>query len=451
MKMLALTGAITVALISMPVHAGDSQQDADRPTRERVRQADPAQGNPPNRRYGMGMAPPRGGEEYLPVLTVVEGQVAAEAGVEVEDRITHMNGMAVGELSREALVAALRGTPLTIVVDRGGERLTFEMSLADADATPPAPPTPEQVAAYGGAALELADLLEQRYLYAEVGSAYAARLREDAAAGHYATMAGPTAFAEQLTADLAEVSVDQHLRVRAADGNVPGMRQGGSADPESLGVRESGWLQDDIAFMRISMMPETPAATEWADAFMREHAEARALILDLRSCRGGTLAMMNGFLPYLYDQPTHLLTMDMRPAADQEMVDWLDGTPELRRVETDGSVVRWEHVIEPADGARPEMPVYVLTDFTASACEHLTQALKSTGRATVVGATTRGAGHFVNFHDFGDGFSVVLPIGRTFDPATGEDWEGDGIAPDVVVDPQEAEAVALEMILASDT
>lgn len=32
------------------------------------------------------------------------------------------------------------------------------------------------------------------------------------------------------------------------------------------------------------------------------------------------------------------------------------------------------------------MPVYVLTDFTASASEHLTQALKSTGRATVVGA-----------------------------------------------------------------
>ena len=450
MKMLILAAAFTVALICTPVHAGDSQQDADLRAGERVRQAESAQVNPPNRRYGIGMAPPRGGEEHLEVLRVIEGQVAAEAGVEVDDRITHVNGVPVAELSREALVAALRGTPLTIVVDRSGERLTFEMSLAGPGAGPPAPPTPEQAAAYRDAALELADLLEQRYLYAEVGAAYAARLREDAAAGRYAAMADPVAFAEQLTADLADVSVDQHLRVLTAGGSVPGMRQEGS-DPESLGIRESGWLQDEIAFMRISMMPETPAAQEWADTFMREHSSARALILDLRHCLGGTLAMMNGFLPYLYDEPTHLLTMDMRPAADQEMVQWLDGTPELRRVETDGSVIRWEHVIEPADGARPEMPVYVLTDFTASACEHLTQALKSTGRATVVGATTRGAGHFVNFHDFGDGYSVVLPIGRTYDPATGDDWEGDGIAPDVVVDPPEAEAAALDMILASNT
>jgi C-terminal processing protease CtpA/Prc len=430
-------------------HAGERQPNTDVPAREQVRRVEPLPANPPNRRYGIGMAPPRGGEEYLSVLMVTEGQVAEEAGVEVNDRITHLNGVPVAELSREELVAALRGTPLTLVVDRNGELLTFEMSL-EGDATLPAPPTPEEVAAYRAAALELADLLEQRYLYAEVGAAYATRLREDSDAGRYATMTDPASFAEQLTADLAGVSLDQHLRVLAPGRETPGVRTVGS-DSESLGIRESGWLQDDIAFMRISMMPETAAATEWADSFMREHAGARALILDLRHCRGGTLAMMNGFLPYLYDEPTHLLTMDMRPAADQEMAQWLDGTPELRRVETDGSVIRWEHVVEPAEGARPEMPVYVLTDMTASACEHLTQALKSTGRATVIGATTRGAGHFVAFHDFGDGYSVILPIGRTYDPATGEDWEGDGIAPDVTVDPADAEATALSLIAAADS
>jgi C-terminal processing protease CtpA/Prc len=254
-----------------------------------------------------------------------------------------------------------------------------------------------------------------------------------------------SSFAEQLTTDLAAVSHDAHLRVLPRAG---GLQQAVSGDPDTAapGVRESGWLDDKVAFARISMMPDTPAAQAWGDLFMREHADATALILDLRMCLGGTVAMMNGFLPYLYDAPTHLLTMDMRPGADQETEDWFDDTPELRRVETDGSVVRWEHWIEPNEAAKPDMPVYVLTDTTASACEHLTAALKATDRATVIGATTSGAGHFVAFHEFGDGYSVILPIGRTFDPITGSGWEGDGISPHIAVDPRDAEAEALLLI-----
>ena len=126
--------------------------------------------------------------------------------------------------------------------------------------------------------------------------------------------------------------------------------------------------------------------------------------------------------------------------------EWFDGIHELRRVETEDDVLRWEHWIEPSDAPRPDLPVYVLTDFTASACEHLTAALRATDRATIIGATTQGAGHFVAFHEFGDGFTVVLPIGRTYDPETGEGWEGDGISPDVAVDPADAEAEALRRI-----
>jgi C-terminal processing protease CtpA/Prc len=427
----------------LPQDTGDR---ADVP-REPASRTEAIEANPPSRRYGIGMAPPRGGEEYLTVLMVTDGDVAAEAGVKINDRITHVNGEPVSKLSRDEFVAALRGTPLTLIVDRDGAELTFEMSLGGASA--PTPPTAEEVAAYEQAALELAELLEQRYLYPEVGAAYAERLHAGVAGDRYSTAADPSALAFQLTADLADVSEDGHLRVLTTGRGMTAGTSPSGSDPESLGVRESGWLQDGVAFARISMMPDTPEAQEWADAFMRQHAEASALILDLRLCRGGTLAMMNGLLPYLFDAPTHLLTMEMRPGADPETEEWFDRTPELRRVETDGSVLRWEHVIEPAEGAKPDMPVYVLTDMTASACEHLTQALKSTDRATIIGATTRGAGHFVAFHDFGDAYSVILPIGRTYNPETGDGWEGDGIAPDVVVDPADAEAAALGMIAES--
>ena len=37
-----------------------------------------------------------------------------------------------------------------------------------------------------------------------------------------------------------------------------------------------------------------------------------------------------------------------------------------------------------------------------------------------------------------------MPVGRTYDIKTGKDWEGDGIAPDIAVDPKQALVVALE-------
>ena len=94
---------------------------------------------------------------------------------------------------------------------------------------------------------------------------------------------------------------------------------------------------------------------------------------------------------------------------------------------------------------RPDMPVYVLTGFTGSACEHLTMALKATGRATVIGGRTGGAGHYSTIVELPGDYSLMLPIGRTYDPRTGEGWEIVGIEPDIAVDPEMAEARALEL------
>jgi hypothetical protein len=38
-----------------------------------------------------------------------------------------------------------------------------------------------------------------------------------------------------------------------------------------------------------------------------------------------------------------------------------------------------------------------------------------------------------------------MPVGRTYDIKTGKDWEGDGIAPNIAIDPKQALVVALEM------
>ena len=69
--------------------------------------------------------------------------------------------------------------------------------------------------------------------------------------------------------------------------------------------------------------------------------------------------------------------------------------------------------------------------------------MKRTGRATIVGEPTAGAGHYGGFRPIGEHFAAFIPVGRTFDPDTGEDWEGDGVAPDVAVPAAAALAEAL--------
>ena len=75
----------------------------------------------------------------------------------------------------------------------------------------------------------------------------------------------------------------------------------------------------------------------------------------------------------------------------------------------------------------------------------MTLALKRTHRATIIGETTAGAGHYGGQVEIGDKFQAFIPVGRTFDPDTGKDWEGTGVAPDVAVSADKALDEALTL------
>jgi C-terminal processing protease CtpA/Prc len=421
-------------------------------------------------------------EEPPRIMMVEPGSLAEQAGLRAYDVVVSLNGLSLAEHG-SALGALMRGSePLVFVVQRGDESLTLTIGSPQAPRSDREPvvreyeqvvPEYEQEALeYEQVALELAHVLEARYLFPDRGVQYAEALRTNVTAGRYASSAEPMAFARQVTTELNALAEDRHLVVRAPGAPAPGrqvIRQGPDGGSPSEGERpggrqmvrrvpggpgavmpeavtESGWLNDEVAFMRIGLMPQSEELKAWAAAFMEEHAAAEALILDLRMCRGGTIDMMNGFLPYLYEEETHLLTMDTRPGAAPGVEERFDELPELRRAETDEDVLRWHHTIVPSATAnKPDMPVYVLTGFTGSACEHLTMALKATGRATVVGRRTGGAGHYSTLVTLHGGYSLMLPIGRTYDPRTGVGWELLGIEPDVAVDPSVAEARALEL------
>ncbi len=313
-------------------------------------------------------------------------------------------------------------------------------------------------------AIDLAKRLESDFVYPEQGKRYAAALRSNANTGAYDAIKGAE-LAHRLSDDLQGVAVDGHLRVMfegvgggpqiiikrppdAAGGPPAGERKPvmiKMTPPPT--IEHAGWIAPGIAFVRFNLFPGDPETVEAARKFMATHASAKAIIFDVRTHRGGGLAEMDEIFPWLFTKPTHLLSMATRKSVDEAGGSPIAGVPTLRVVPADPNFVTREHWVTPGKDKRlKKAKVFVLTSgFSASAAEHFVLALKQTKRAKIVGRTTYGANHFGGDQDLGSGYTVFLPVGRAYDPQTGKDWEGVGIAPDIDVAPEEALIKALTL------
>lgn len=301
-------------------------------------------------------------------------------------------------------------------------------------------------------ATELAQRLEESYVFPDVAHHYAEMLRANAASGAYDGFTSGRALAARLTADLRAVSPDAHLRVRVGAPLWPARRVVAKGSAEAppprpsfpfKPIEEARWLAPGIAYIRFNVFPGDPETVAAARQFMIDHAGARVIIFDNRTHHGGGLAEMNAMFPYLFGKPATLVTMDTRASVDRADH---DRHQMERLVPGPAGIVRREHYVLPSKtekrlfGAK----VFVLTSgATASAAEHMTLALKHTHRATIVGETTAGAGHYGSEQAIRDKFAVFIPVGRSFDPDTGKDWEGGGVAPDVAVPADQALTEAL--------
>lgn len=290
-----------------------------------------------------------------------------------------------------------------------------------------------------------AALLERDYVYPETGKRYAAAIRAAIAAGGYAALSGD-ALAKALDAAVNGVSPDGHLRVRPPEGSTPAAPPAGSAAPVALPpIEQPGWIAPGIAYVRFNLFPMDAAVTAQTAKFMADHADAQAIIFDIRTHRGGGLEQMDVIFPWLFDKPTRLVTMATRASVDAAGGSPIAGVPTLRRVGGDPGMVAREHWATPNGDARlRDAKILVLTSgASGSAAEHFALAMKHTGRGTLVGSATGGANHFGYSDELGGGFMAFIPVGRTYDPVTRKDWEGDGVAPDIAVAPADALVRAL--------
>ena len=137
-----------------------------------------------------------------------------------------------------------------------------------------------------------AALLESDYVYPETGKRYAAALRAGIAAGRYADLTGE-ALGQAIDRDVNAVSPDGHLRLRVPEtAAAAGAVAGGAAStprPPKVPVEQAGWIAPGIAFVRFNVFPMDADVTAQAAKFMADHADAKAIIFDIRTHNGGGL------------------------------------------------------------------------------------------------------------------------------------------------------------------
>ena len=284
---------------------------------------------------------------------------------------------------------------------------------------------------------DLAVALEENYVFPDKGKAYAAMLRSALAAGKYATFADAETFARTVTDDLQAAHKDKHVRLRPVSDEMRARRRApGGGPPATSTVAKAGWLADGVAYIDLRGLPGNEATLADVRKFLAAHGEAKNLIIDVRHNGGGGLAEMNLIFAQIFAKPTTLVTMDIRRAIEEKHGSIFGDDPLLRKVDAPATIVRREHIVTPAvaQSALRNAKVYLLTSSkTFSAAEHLSLSLKRTHRATLIGEATGGGAHFGGMAPMGANYAAFIPAGRTFDPDTGQSWEGTGVAPDIAV------------------
>jgi hypothetical protein len=282
----------------------------------------------------------------------------------------------------------------------------------------------------------LATSLEESFVFPEVGKKYASALRSKLASGGYSSFADSRAFAEAVTADLQAVHPDGHLRVGRAPPQAGGGPRPGGRPFDFEPIEKAGWLAEGVAYIGFSLFPGDEPTLAKLKTFLAEHKDAKTLIIDARGHHGGGLAEMDMMFPYFFAKPQTLVQMDTRIAVEEKHGSPLEDGPTLVKVKGPDGVVRRSHNVIPGGevtGLRNAKIFLLVSKNTASAAEHLALSLKRTGRATLIGETTAGAGHYGGMVPLGHGYASFIPVGRTFDPDTNQGWEGTGVKPDVEV------------------
>ena len=267
--------------------------------------------------------------------------------------------------------------------------------------------------------------LKQHYHFKEQTNNVITHIDNNWNTGHYTSLNTREAFTNELSKDLKEIAKDNHLNFFYTTADIAKENAKGPEMPWGLmntkflnnGLNKVEILAGDIGYMRIQ-------AFGWMDeiapAAFKFLAGTKALIIDLRGNGGGMLS--NLIASYLLpEDSTHLIT-----------IFWNDRTDSI-------------FTYRKLNGPRYlDKPVYLLTDKgTFSSAEEFAYDLQALKRVIVVGESTGGGanpGGLVPIHTFSDSsrLDLFVSMAHVENAITRSNWEGNGVQPDIISNPNDA-------------
>ena len=246
--------------------------------------------------------------------------------------------------------------------------------------------------------------------------------------GDYAQHTTTNDLIDQLVIDLRQISKDRHIGIRyieKAENTVSINKHSLLSEniarkkKENFKFKKTEWLPGNVGYIRFDQFEDTEYAGNAAASAMSFVSGCDALIIDLRYNPGGEEKMVRFLASYFFSEPTLLNSMYFT-IKDSLVQSW-----------TNTSVPGKKFI---------DKSVYVLTSQnTASAAEAFTYILKNYNKAVIVGETTRGAAHWVQYHYYPSlKFEIKLPEARPINPVTGTNWENTGIEPDIEIEEYKA-------------
>lgn len=282
--------------------------------------------------------------------------------------------------------------------------------------------------------LRIRELLEERYVYPDVGDEAGADLVARLEAGEFDPIAGAEPFATRLTEALQSVTNDRHLRVRVRppeqselereDPAEARRRAAARARERNYGFERVERLEGNVGYVEMRYFDGSEEAKPTAAAAMNFLANADAIIFDLRRNGGGSPEMIRYVSSWFFAEPTHLNSLYWRVG---------ERTQEF-----------WTYEEIPGR-KRPDVPIFILTSSrTFSGAEEFSYNMRTRERATLIGEVTGGGANPGGTVPIDDRFEIFIPVGAAVNPITGTNWEGVGVTPHIEVPADEALDLAIE-------
>lgn len=222
-----------------------------------------------------------------------------------------------------------------------------------------------------------------------------------------------TGFIDALRGDLVRWSGDQHfvlfhpsLPPAPLEPRVIEVMSGRAcwAEPSQIG---DAWVLGDVVRL---------PSVDRVDCAMRPLRDASKVVLDLRSCTGGSRESVARVIGYFLEDRRLFATYYERGEAPVEA-----------------------HSDAVDRGTLGEAAVaVVIGPETASGCEAVAYHLQKLARAIIVGGRSLGAAHAVRTFELARGYRAFVPVVQSVSTVTGEDWEGIGVQPDIEVAAKDA-------------